>query len=157
MVSTGDSAPDFTAPLANGDVGSVTLSEQLEDAPLVLAFFPGAFTPPCENEMIGLQERLDEFEAAGATLFGISADSPFAQGAFRDAHDIEFDLVSDMAGEAIEAYGLELEVPELGLYDVANRAVFVIDDSGVVTYSWVADDPTNEPDYAAVLEAADAA
>lgn len=157
MVSTEDTAPTFTATVGTRDHESFDFDDHLGDGPVVLAFFPGAFTPPCENEMVALQERLDEFEATGATLLGISADSPFAQGAFRDAHDIEFDLISDMPGEAIEAYGLDLEVPELGLYDVANRAVFVIDDEGVITYSWVADDPTNEPEYEAVLEAANAA
>ena len=51
MVDTGDDAPDFTAPLANGDIESFTLSEELDDAPLVLAFFPGAFTSVCTSEM----------------------------------------------------------------------------------------------------------
>jgi peroxiredoxin len=47
MIEVGDAAPDFTAPLANGDVEEFTLSENLDEAPLVLAFFPGAFTGVC--------------------------------------------------------------------------------------------------------------
>ena len=151
MVSTGDTAPTFTATVGTSDHESFDLEEHLGDGPVVLAFFPGAFTPPCSNEMIALQDHLEDFEAAGASLFGISADSPFCQGAFREEHDIEFDLVSDMAGEVIDAYGLEMEIPDLGLYGIANRAVFVIDDEGTVIHSWVAEDPTNEPDYEELL------
>lgn len=157
MVSTGDSAPVFAATNGTSDHEDFDLSDHLGDGPVVLAFFPGAFTPPCTNEMVALQGHLDAFEAAGATVFGLSADSPFSQGAFREEHGIEFDLVSDMAGEAIRAYGLEMDIPDLGLYDIANRAVFVLDDEGTVTYSWVADDPTNEPDYDDVLAAVEEA
>ncbi|MEF8786113.1 MAG: redoxin domain-containing protein [Haloarculaceae archaeon] len=157
MVSTGDTAPTFTAKFGTSDHEPFDLDDHIGDGPVVLAFFPGAFTPPCSNEMIGLQEHLADFESAGATLLGVSADSPFSQGAFREEHDLDFDLVSDMAGDAIRAYDLEMDIADLGLYGVANRAVFVIDDEGAITYSWVADDPTNEPDYEAILDAIEAA
>ena len=157
MVSTGDSAPDISATVANGDVEAFELSEHLGDGPVVLAFFPGAFTPPCSNEMVALQEHLDDFEAAGATILGVSADSAFSQNAFREEHGLEFSLVSDMAGDAIGEYGVEIDIEDLGLMGVANRSVFVLDDDGEVVYSWVADDPTNEPDYEELLEAAESA
>ncbi|MDZ5809766.1 redoxin domain-containing protein [Halorubrum sp. AD140] len=157
MASTGDAAPTFTATVGTSDHEPFDIDDHLGDGPVVLAFFPGAFTPPCTNEMVALQERLDEFEAAGATLFGVSADSPFSQGAFREAHGIEFDLVSDTAGDAIRAYDLEMDIADLGLYGVANRAVFAIDADGEIVYDWVADDPTNEPDYDAVLDAVESA
>jgi len=157
MVTAGDSAPTFTATLGTSDHEDFDLADHVGDGPVVLAFFPGAFTPPCTNEMVAFQERLDDFEDAGATLFGVSADSPFSQGAFREEHGIEFDLVSDMDGDTIEAYGLTMDIPDLGLYGNANRAVFVIDDEGTVVFDWVADDPTNEPDYDAVLDAVESA
>jgi len=153
MVSTGDTAPDVSATVANGEVADFELSDHLGDGPVVLAFFPGAFTPPCSNEMVALQDHLDDFEDAGATLLGVSADSAFSLNAFRDEHDLAFDLVSDMDRDAIESYGVRIDIEDLGLLGVANRSVFVLDDEGTVTYDWVADDPTNEPDYEAVLEA----
>ncbi|WP_135663609.1 redoxin domain-containing protein [Halorhabdus rudnickae] len=156
MASTGDSAPTFTATFKGSDHETFDLEEQLGDGPVVLAFFPGAFTPPCSNEMVALQDHYDRFEEAGATLFGISADSSFSLGAFADEYDLEFDLVSDMAGDAIEAYDLTMDISELGLHGIANRAVYVLDDEGAVTYEWVAEDPTNEPDYDALLEAVEA-
>jgi len=157
MVSTGESAPTFTATLGTSDHEDFDVADRLGDGPVVLAFFPGAFTPPCTNEMVAFQERLSDFEAAGATVLGVSADSPFSQGAFREQHGIEFDLISDMDGEAIREYGLEMDIPDLGLYGNANRAVFVVDEEGTVVYDWVADDPTNEPDYDAVLDAVESA
>jgi peroxiredoxin len=121
MVSTGDTAPTFTATYRGSDHETLDLESYLGDGPVVLAFFPGAFTPPCTNEMVALQEHLDRFEDAGATVFGVSADSAFSLGAF------------------------------------ADRAVFVVDDEGTVTYDWVADDPTSEPDYDELVDAVEAA
>jgi peroxiredoxin len=83
----------------------------------------------------------------------LSADSPFCLGAFRDEHGLEFDLVSDTARGAISDYAVEIDLPDLGLHGVANRAVYVLDEDGTVTYDWVADDPTNEPDYGEILDA----
>jgi peroxiredoxin len=153
MPDKGQTAPTFTATAGTSDHESFDLNDHLGKGPVVLAFFPGAFTPPCTNEMVALQERIDEFHDAGATVFGISADSPFSQGKFREEHGIEFDLVSDMGGEAIRAYDLEIDIPDLGLHGIANRAVFVLDEDGTVTYRWVAEDPTNEPDYEEILDA----
>jgi len=130
MVSTGDTAPTFTATYRGSDHETFDLEEHLGDGPVVLAFFPGAFTPPCTNEMVALQEHIGRFEDAGATVFGISADS---------------------------AYDLELALPDLGLHGIVNRAVFVGDEAGTVTYTWVADDPINEPDYDELVEAVEAA
>lgn len=156
MLSTGDTAPSFTATYRGSEHETFKLDEHLGDGPTVLAFFPGAFTPPCSNEMVALQERLDELQDAGATLFGISADSSFSLGAFADEYDLEFDLISDMGGEAIPEYDLSIDIPDLGLYGVANRAVIVLDEDRTVTYRWVAEDPTNEPDYDELIEAVEA-
>ena len=157
MLQTGDSAPQFEATLANGDVEAFDLADHLGDGPVVLAFFPGAFTPPCSNEMVALQGHLDGFEAAGATVLGVSADSAFSLNAFRDEHDLEFDLVSDTGRGAIEEYDLLIDVESIGLHGVANRAVFVVDGEGTVTYVWTADEPSTEPDYEELLEAVEAA
>ena len=153
MVETGDTAPDFTAPLANGDVDSFTLSEHLDEAPLVLAFFPGAFTSVCSHEMTEFRDRMSEFEAAGATVYGLSVDSPFALNAFRDDLELNFDLISDAEKDVIDDYAVEMDFADLGVYNVAKRSVFVVDADGEVRYAWVSDDPGVEPDYDEVLEA----
>lgn len=158
MVTTGDTAPDFSAPVSNGDVDSVSLADALRNGPVILAFFPGAFTSVCANEMNALQDRLSTFEELGASLYGISVDSPFAQNAFRDEHGLEFDLVSDFSKEIIDDYDVRMDFADLGVYGVAKRAVFVLDADGEVVYEWVSDDPGVEPEYdeleAAVEDAA---
>ncbi|WP_267643108.1 redoxin domain-containing protein [Haloarchaeobius amylolyticus] len=157
MVDVGDDAPDFTAPLANGDVDSFTLSEHLDEAPLVLAFFPGAFTGVCTTEMCTFQDQLAGFEDVGATVYGVSVDSPFSLNEFREKNGLEFGLVSDFNKEIIDDYGVRMDFEDLGVYGVAKRSVFVVNEDGEVTWSWVSDDPGVEPDYEAVKEAAAAA
>jgi peroxiredoxin len=157
MSLEGDTAPTFTATLGTDDPEPFDLSDHLGDGPVVLAFYPAAFSPVCSNEMVAFQEHSDEIEAAGATLFGVSADSPFTLAAFADEYDLDFDLVSDMGESAIGAYGVGIDAPGLGLHGIATRAVFVIDGDGEITYRWVAEDPTKEPDYDAVLDAVRAA
>ena len=153
MVSEGDHAPDFTAPLANGDVDEVTLSEAVEDGPVVLAFFPGAFTSVCSHEMEAFDDRLGEIADAGATLYGVSIDTPFAQNAFRDELGLDFDLVSDSERDIVDDYGIAMDFAALGVHNLAKRAVFVVDADREVTYAWVSDDPGVEPDYDEVLSA----
>ncbi|MFB6148167.1 MAG: redoxin domain-containing protein [Halobacteriales archaeon] len=154
MVATGDEAPDFTAPLANGDVEPFTLSENMDDAPIVLAFFPGAFTSTCTDEMCTFRDEMAQFNDVGATVYGVSVDTPFSLNEFRDRHDLQFAIVSDHEKELIDAYDVSMDFADLGYYGVAKRSVFVVDDDGTITYSWVSDDPGVEPDYDAVERAA---
>ena len=154
MVETGDTAPDFTAPLANGDVSEFTLSENLDDAPIVLAFFPGAFTGVCTDEMSAFQSRLDEFEDSDATIYGVSVDAPFSLNEFREQNDLEFGIVSDSNKELIDDYDVRMDFADMGYYGVAKRSIFVLDGDGEITYTWVTDDPGVEPDYDEVQDAA---
>ncbi|MFC4406105.1 redoxin domain-containing protein [Haloarchaeobius iranensis] len=155
MVDVGDEAPDFTAPIANGGVEEATLSDQA--TPVVLAFFPGAFTSVCTDELCTFRDRLGNFEDVGATVLGVSVDLPFALNEFRTQNDLSFGLVSDSDREIVDAYDVRMDFADLGVPGVAKRAVFVVDDDGEVSYRWVSDDPGVEPDYDAVREAAAAA
>ena len=154
MVDVGDTAPEFTAPLATGDVEEFTLSERLEEAPIVLAFFPGAFTEVCAHEMEAFQERLERFSDLDATVYGVSVDSPFALNEFREQLGLEFDLISDVNREIVHAYDVTVDFDPLGIEDLADRAVLVIDGEGTITYRWTAENPTYEPDYDEVEAAA---
>jgi len=153
MVDTGDTAPDFTAPMTNGNVEEFTLSERLHEAPIVFAFFPAAFTGVCTHEMETFEDRLGEFEKYGATVYGISVDTPFALDAFRDDNGLTFDFISDTNRRIVEAYDLTMDFASMGVEDVAKRSVFVVDGDGVVQYAWVSDDPGIEPDYDEVHDA----
>lgn len=153
MVDVGDDAPEFTAPLANGDVEEFTLSERVGEAPLVLAFFPGAFTGVCTHEMETFEDRLGEFTDLGAAVYGISVDTPFALNAFREDSGLTFGLISDTNRRIVESYDLAMDFASIGVDDVAKRSVLVVDGDGVVQYAWASDDPGVEPDYDEVREA----
>jgi len=154
MVKTGDEAPEITAPIANDDIEPFSLSDALEDAPIVLAFFPGAFTSVCTEEMCTFRDEMAQFNEVGATVYGVSVDTPFSLNEFRDQYDLQFGIVSDHTKEAIEAYDVVMDFADLGYYGVAKRSVFVIDETGEITYTWVSDDPGVEPDYEDVEAAA---
>lgn len=157
MALTGDPSPDFTAPLAHGDIEPFTLSDNLDDAPIVLAFFPGAFTSLCRNELHQFETDIEDFERIGATIYGVSVDTPFTLNKFRDENGLSFGLISDMDRDVIDAYDVRTDFTSLGVYGLAQRAVFILNRSAEITYRWVADDPGREPDYKAVREAAEAA
>jgi peroxiredoxin len=100
---------------------------------------------------------MDEYEAIGASVYGVSVDSPFALNAFREDNDLNFPFISDANRELIRKYDVSMDFDELRLREFAQRAVFVIDDEGTVTYAWVGE-PSTEPDYEGVeTAAADAA
>jgi peroxiredoxin len=154
MADEGDEAPDFTVPLARDEVEPFTLSAHLDEAPIVLAFFPGAFTSVCTGEMRTLRDRMDAFAEAGATVYGISVDSPFSLQEFREQEDLNFGLLSDSNRDVVEAYDVSTDFDELAYENVAERAVFVIDEDREVAFRWVGEDVTKEPDYDELEEAA---
>ncbi len=120
----------------------------------MLAFFPGAFTSVCTGEMTTFRDRLAELREAGATLYGVSVDLPFALRAFADRHELNFPLIGDTERTLVDAYGVRTDFEARGVHGLARRAVFVVDADRTVTYAWPADDPTVEPDYDAVVAAA---
>ncbi|WP_135535495.1 redoxin domain-containing protein [Halostella pelagica] len=155
MAEANGDAPDFTAPLANGDIDEFTLADELADGPVVLAFFPGAFTSVCTTEMCTFDDRLSKFDDIGADVYGISVDSPFALNEFRDQNDLSFGLISDIDKEIIDAYDVRMDFADLGVHGVAKRAVFVVGADGEITYEWVSDDPGVEPEYDEIAAAVD--
>ena len=85
-------APDFT--LVNQERQKVTLSDY-RGAPVVLAFFPAAFSSVCTKELCTFNDSLSRLAAAKATVFGISVDTFFALKAFHDQQHLAFPLLSD--------------------------------------------------------------
>ena len=151
MSLIGKSAPDFTLPNTSRD--AVNLSA-LRGKKVVLAFFPAAFTGVCTKEMCTFQESLGELNDANATVLGISVDAPFSNGAFASANGVTFDILSDYKREVVEAYGVALhDFAGMAGYTASQRAVFVVNEEGAVTYEWVGPNPGVEPDYAAVKAA----
>jgi len=155
-VAVGDDAPRFTAPIADEDgIESRALPDYLSDAPVVLAFFPAAFSGTCTAELCTFRDRLDPLAETEGTVLGISTDLPWALAEFRERESLPFPLVADNDAAISSAYGVRTSFDGLGIDDVARRAVFVLDGDGAVTWRWLADDPGQEPDYDAVAAAVD--
>ena len=152
MVDVGSKAPDFT--LMNQERQPVKLSEQ-RGKPVVLAFFPAAFSSVCTKELCTFRDSLARLNQANAQVFGISVDTFFTLKAFHDQQGYNFPLLSDFNKQAIRDYGVFNE-DMIGLKGIAKRAVFVIDKDGIVRHREVLDDARNEPNYAAVLKAVEA-
>src|SRR2546422_6282043 len=148
-VDVGSKAPDFT--LTNQDRQPVTLSEQ-RGRPVVLAFFPAAFSSVCTKELCTFRDSLAQLNRANAQVFGISVDTFFTLKAFRDHEKLTFPLLSDFNKQAIREYGVFNE-DMIGLKGIAKRAVFVIDKAGTIRHREVLDDARKEPDYEQVFAA----
>jgi len=146
-VDVGSKAPDFT--LTNQDRQPVKLSEQ-RGQPVVLAFFPAAFSSVCTKELCTFRDSMAQLNSANAQVYGISVDTFFTLKAFQDQQHYNFSLLSDFNKQAIRDYGVFNE-DMIGLKGIAKRAVFVIDKDGVVRYKEVLEDARNEPDYGKVL------
>jgi peroxiredoxin len=148
-VDVGTQAPDFT--LTSQERQSVTLSA-LRGSPVVLAFFPAAFSSVCTKEMCTFRDSLRHLNAVGAHVFGISVDTFWSLKAFHEHEHLTFPLLSDFNKEVIQAYGV-FQDDMIGLKGIAKRAVFVIDKDGIVRHREVLNDARTEPDYDKVFKA----
>ena len=144
MIGVGNPAPDFTARNQHGE--SIALAA-LRGGPVVIVFYPWAFSRICRGELTALRDDQARFRSAGARVLAVSCDSMFTLRAYADAEGIDFDLLTDHwpHGAIARAYGV---------FDVeagcALRGTFVLDAAGVVT--WRAVNGIGEPrDLADVL------
>jgi peroxiredoxin len=143
VTGVGQPAPDFTARNQHGE--SVALTE-LRGGPVVLVFYPWAFSGICRGELAAIRDEHDRFAAAGARVLAVSCDSMFTLRAYADAEGIGFDLLSDHwpHGAIANAYGIF--DAEAGC---ALRGTFVLDPDGVITWQTV--NGIGEPRDLAVL------
>ena len=148
-VDVGSKAPDFT--LTNQERQPVALSSQ-RGKPVVLAFFPAAFSSVCTKELCTFRDQLARLNSANARVYGISVDTFFALKAFQADQKLAFPLLSDFNKQVIRDYGVFNE-DMIGLKGIAKRAVFVLDKDRIVRHRQVLDDARNEPDYDQVASA----
>ena len=130
----GQTALDFTLPTDGG--GSVSLSA-LNGQPVVVYFYPKDDTSGCTKEAIAFTELKPEFDAAGAAVIGISADSPAKHDKFKAKHDLAVTLASDEDKTVLEAFGVWVEKSMYGRkYMGIERATFLIDRDGRLARVW---------------------
>lgn len=130
LLKAGDRAPNFTLHVTTTETASL---EQHRGTPVILAFYPADWSPVCGDQMALYNQVLSEFTEFGATLFGISVDGKWCHRAFAEARKLRFPLLADFEpkGAVAKAYGAYRETE-----GIAERALFVIDKNGIVSWSY---------------------
>lgn len=134
----GSSAPDFeTRGALAGNVFTLKLSDQLKKGPVVLYFFPAAFTPGCTAEAHEFAEATAEFKKAGATVIGMSADPVDKLAEFSTKECSNKFAVASAGPKVIDEYKVALtSIP--GLTGKTDRTSYVIAKTGKIAYAYSA-------------------
>ncbi|TCZ68651.1 peroxiredoxin [Flaviaesturariibacter aridisoli] len=150
MLKTGDQAPDFSLP--DSDRNMVSLSN-FRWRPVLLLFFPAAFTSVCTAELCSVRDELGRYEELGAQPLGISVDLPFTLNRYKQDERLNFPLLSDFNKEVSAAYNALYEEFILGLKGVSKRAAYLIDGDGTIRYAEVLENAGEQPDFTAIKAA----
>lgn len=149
-IQAGAVAPQFS--LFDTDKNKVSLADQ-KGKNVVVLFFPLAFTGVCTAELCNVRDNIALYNNTNAVVFGVSVDSLFSLGKFRDEQNLNFQLLSDFNKEAASAYGVLYETfPAFEMQGVSKRAAFVIDKEGVVRYAEVCPTPGDLPNFEAIQQ-----
>lgn len=149
LLAAGAAAPDFSL-YATPDQ-RLALSE-LKGAAVILAFYPADWSAVCGDQMSLYNELLPTFAEYGATLLGISVDSAWCHQAFSKDRNLHFSLLADFEPKGAVAQMFGVYDARLG---VCKRALFVIDEKGMVAWSYVSPMAIN-PGADGILNALDA-
>ena len=130
MLETGQLAPDFTLPDQDG---TPTKLSDLRGKRVVLYFYPKADTPGCTTQACGVRDHVEEYDAAGAVVLGVSPDPVKAVKKFHTGQGLNFALLADEGHAVADSYGVWVEKSMYGkTYWGNERTTFVIDEEGVV-------------------------
>lgn len=148
-IETGQKAPLFT--LTDTEKKAVNLADQ-QGKNVVLLFFPLAFTSVCTAELCATRDDIASYNNANAQVYGISVDSLFTLGKFKEDQRLNFPLLSDFNKEVSTAYGSLYSEFAFGMKGVSKRSAFVIDKNGVVQYAEVLENAGEQPNFNAIKE-----
>ncbi len=150
-LSIGSQVPDITLKSLSAEgLVDVSLRSHVGEAPIVVLFFPAAFTGVCTQEMCDISKGLPGF--GDIKVYGISPDAPFSQAAWAKQEGITTTLLSDYQRQAAQAFDVVLS-DLAGLGPGSKRAAFLIDKDGTVKYSEETATPGDLPNFAALAEA----
>jgi peroxiredoxin len=158
-LKSGDKAPDFSAPASlAGKEFKFSLADALKKGPAVVYFYPSAFTKGCDLEAHTFAEQKDKFDAAGATIIGVSADSIMRLNQFSADPEYcagRFPVASDPNGQIAGSYNLTKTAVKPGQADVRGvaidhdfieRTTFVIGKDGKIVATLSSKDDGLSPD-----------
>jgi len=146
-IEKGQPAPDFS--LYDTEKKKVTLHE-LQGKNVLLLFFPLAFTGTCTKELCSIRDNISQYDQVNARVFGISVDSVYALGRFKEEQRLNFPLLSDFNKEVSKEYGSLYDTFSLDMKGVSKRSAFVIDKTGKIRYAEVLEKATDLPDFEAI-------
>jgi peroxiredoxin len=146
VISEGTPVPEFT--LRRGD-GSAFTRADLEGRTTVLVFYPFAFSPVCTDQFNLYEEVLEDFQAKGATLYGVSCDATYSQTAFREQLGVTIEQLSDF--EPKGAVCRVFDAYHEGGFP--QRALAIIGPDGVVQWSYQAASPGDLPGANLIFDA----
>ena len=125
MLKPGDKAPEFV--LTNDEGKDTSLSDLLQDGPLILYFYPADFTPGCTKEACSIRDLHDDIQAVGLSVIGISPQDVESHRKFRDKYELPFTLLSDPNKEVVQLYDVD------GMFGIGvQRATFLISEDGTI-------------------------
>jgi peroxiredoxin len=146
ILSAGTPAPDFTLHVTPDQMLSL---KELRGRPVIVAFYPADWSPVCGDQMALYNEILPEFHGFNAELVGISVDGVWCHAAFSRDRKLHFPLLADFEpkGAVSKLYGAFRDGE-----GVSERALFVIDKKGTITWSYISPIAVN-PGADGILEA----
>lgn len=128
-LEVGDSAPDFEL---RGTGGRTVRLADFRGRWLVLAFYPGDFTPVCTRQFCSYRDAADRLDELDAEVLGVSPQTLDSHERFRAKYGLTVPLLADPEREMIRAYGV------LGPGGMVRRSIFIVDPQGIVRYRHVA-------------------
>ena len=131
----GDAAPHVTLP--SSDKTQTPLADLWKDGPVVVLFFPLAFTSTCTEELCTVREDIGFYAGLNARVVAVSVDSPYVLDRFKKELGADYLFLSDFNREATNAFGVLRTAPVgPGLLNASERAAFVIGADGRIRYAW---------------------
>ena len=146
-LTIGQAAPAFK--LFNSEKEEVALTDFLGKK-VIIHFFPQAFTGVCTTQLCTMRDNLNYYTDLNAVVLGISVDSVFTLGKFKEEQNYNFSLLSDFNKEVSKAYDALYENWILNMNGVAKRAAFVIDSNGILQYAEVLESAGDLPNFEAI-------
>src|SRR5205085_5585341 len=142
-LQVGANAPDFAAAASmGGKQFKFALADALKKGPVVLYFYPAAFTPGCTIEAHNFADAMDDFQKLGATVIGVSHDNIATLDKFSLTEcRSKFPVAADTDGKIMRNYDAVADS------EYAQRVSYVIAPDGRVIYSYKAGDPTHHVEY----------
>ncbi|HAC15344.1 MAG TPA: peroxiredoxin [Bacteroidetes bacterium] len=141
-------APDFT--LKDSEGNDVSLSD-FKGKPVLILFFPLAFSGVCTKELCFVRDHLSSFNQLSINILAISVDSFFTLAEFKKQQHLSFSLVSDFNKEVSQEYGAYYN-EFFGMHGVSKRSAFVVNAEGKVIYVEILDKASEMPNFEAIQD-----